>query len=101
MVGIQPRSFDLTDSSGTGEGTVVAMDDGNRNIVGSAIDGSSASTIDYLGGIVRIFFNVSEAGKTVYVHFTHLGTDVYNVSTVDGYNIPVQILPFWESSQRR
>jgi hypothetical protein len=87
---IQPGSAILTDTMAN----VIAMDDGNGHVTGSAVAGSPVSTIDYLGGIVRIYFNANEAGQKVFIRFTHLGTDVYDVSTVDGYNVPIQILPF-------
>jgi hypothetical protein len=88
---IQPGSFTLTsDSAGM---NVVARDDGKGTITGNAVAATPASSIDYLGGIYTIYFKTGEAGVTVYNNFTFLGDDTYDVSMVDGFNVPIEISP--------
>ncbi|MGD0075044.1 MAG: hypothetical protein ABSD31_12000 [Candidatus Binataceae bacterium] len=89
---IQPGSFALY--SDEAETTMIASDNGNGVVTGSAVAASPpASTMNYAGGLADIYFNNSEAGATIYSKYTHVGTDGYDVSMVDGFNVPIEVSP--------
>lgn len=85
---IQPGSFFLY--SDTAEMVEIAKDTGDGNVSGTAIN--AGGTIDYVGGIVSLPFN-STVGSNIYAKFSHVGTDLYDVSMVDGFNLPIEVSP--------
>jgi hypothetical protein len=87
---IQPGSFALY--SDAAETTIIAKDNGDGTLTGTAVAASPPSSIDYVGGIINIYFN-STVPATIYNQFSHLGTDLYDVSLVDGFTVPMEVSP--------
>jgi hypothetical protein len=92
---IQPGSFSLIDDSGV----LIAEDDGDGNVVNvggsTGLDATKTNTINYLNGMFTVHFKApltnGDSDDRLYNFYTWLGDDTYDVSMVNGFNIPVQI----------